>query len=97
MKLLPEECVLTGTWLFEHNENRGDSVCKRIEWLINNHLQRVASSPQWGDWEVLYVDPSDGRHWELTFPLGHMQGGGPPQICVVTDEVAQAKYSTEAN
>ena len=93
MNLLPEENLLIGTWLFENNENRGDSVCKRIDWLIDNHLRKVASSPQWGDWEVLYVDPSDGRYWELTYPQGDMQGGGPPQICVVSHEVAQMKYS----
>jgi hypothetical protein len=93
MNLLPEERVLTGTWLFEDNTNRGDSVCMRIHWLIDNRLRKVASSPEWGDWEVLYVDPSDGRYWELTYPLGDMQGGGPPQIRVLSEEIAKAKYA----
>jgi hypothetical protein len=84
-------------WLFENSANRGDAVCERIEWLLGKHLRKVANSPQWGDWEVLYVDPTDGRYWELTYPQGDMQGGGPPQIRVVSAEEAQARYSIESN
>ena len=28
------------------------------------------------DWAVLYLDKSDGRYWELSFPSGYQQGGG---------------------
>jgi hypothetical protein len=45
---------------------------------------------------VLYVDPTDGRYWELTYPQGDMQGGGPPQIRVVSEEDAQARYSIKS-
>jgi hypothetical protein len=30
------------------------------------------------DWAVLYLDKSDGRYWELSFPSGCKQGGGAP-------------------
>jgi hypothetical protein len=96
VKPRPDERLLKGTWLAQNNANRGDAVCERIEWLLGKHLRKVASSPQWGDWEVLYVDPTDGRYWELTYPQGDMQGGGPPQIRVVSEEDAQARYSIKS-
>jgi hypothetical protein len=92
MKLEPEETILTGQWLSDRGEFVGDSVCKRIEWLTQRELQRIASSPQWGDWEILYIDPTDGRYWELTYPHGEMQGGGPPQLQVLAATDARNKY-----
>ena len=92
MKLKPEETVLTGRWLFHGGVNRADFACERIEWLTKNELQRLANSPQWGDWEILFVDPTDGRYWELTYPQGELQGGGPPQLQVLSKTDAQKKY-----
>ena len=92
MKLQANERVLTGSWTHVRDSVRGDEVCKRIEWLVGNELKRIASSPQWGDWETLFQDPSDGRYWERTYPLGHLQGGGPPQLKVIATEEAKAKY-----
>jgi hypothetical protein len=28
-------------------------------------------------WDALYVDPATGKFWELTYPQGHLHGGGP--------------------
>ena len=95
MKLRPDEKILTGRWLFDGRMNRGDFVCERIEWLTRHELLRVANSLQWGDWEVLYVDPSDGRYWELTYPQGELQGGGPPQLQELSAADARSKYSLE--
>ena len=95
MKLAPDETLLVGSWEFDGSANRADSICKRIDWLIREHLERVASSPQWGDWEVLYVDPIDGRFWELTYPHGELQGGGPPQLESISAEVAKRKYQPQ--
>jgi hypothetical protein len=92
MKLKPEETILTGRWLLDGDVVRGDVACERIEWLTKNELQRLASSPQWGDWEILFVDPTDGRYWELTYPQGEMQGGGPPQLQVLSEIDAHRKY-----
>ena len=95
MKLKPEETILTGRWLFDGGANRGDFTCERIKWLTTNELQRLANNPQWGDWEVLFIDPTDGRYWELTYPQGEMQGGGPPQLQVLPEADARKKYPLE--
>ena len=92
MKLKPEETILTGRWLFDGGVNREDFTCERIEWLTKTELQRLANSPQWGDWEILFIDPTDGRYWELTHPQGEMQGGGPPQLQTLSKADARKKY-----
>lgn len=92
MRLRPNEHVLTGSWTCVNNVVCADDVCKRIEWLVSNELIKVASSPQWGDWETLFRDPSDARYWERTYPQGNLQGGGPPQIQVMSEDDARAKY-----
>lgn len=92
MKLSSNEHVLTGSWVQANDAVHGDNVCERIEWLVNNNLRRIAASPQWGDWETLFQDPSDGRYWERTYPHGDLQGGGPPQLQVISDDQAKAKY-----
>lgn len=92
MKLRPHETVLSGSWICVNNVMRGDDGCERIDWLIANELKKIASSPQWGDWETLFQDPSDGRYWERTYPHGDLQGGGPPQLRVISEDEAKAKY-----
>jgi hypothetical protein len=92
MKLDAEESLLVGRWDFDGSTNRADHVCQRIEWLTRQHLTKVASSPQWGDWEILFQDPADGRLWELTYPQGELQGGGPPQLQTISSAVAKTKY-----
>ncbi len=93
MKLKPEETTLTGRWLLDHGVYRGDVTCERIEWLTKYELQRLANSPKWGDWEILFIDPADGRFWELTYPQGEMHGGGPPQLQVLSNSEAREKYA----
>ena len=92
MKLQPNEYLLTGAWIYANNAMHSDDVCERIEWLIANTLKKVASSSQWGDWETLFQDTSDGRYWERTYPQGDLQGGGPPQLQVMSADEAKAKY-----
>lgn len=92
MKLTANETVLIGRWEFDGSTNRADLVCQRIEWLTGQQLRKVASSPQWGDWEILYQDPDDGRFWELTYPQGDLQGGGPPQLQTISAPAARVKY-----
>lgn len=96
MKLNPEDNELTGRWVFDGSANRGDFICERIEWLIRHELKRLANSSQWGDWEILFVDPSDGRYWELTYPQGDMQGGGPLQLQVLSAADARTKYPLDS-
>lgn len=92
MKLRPEESVLRGSWIYVNNVMHGDDLCERIDWLVTNELKEVASSHQWGDWETLFQDPSDGRYWERTYPHGDLQGGGPPQLQVISEDEAKGKY-----
>jgi Immunity protein 27 len=92
MKLGVNEALLTGRWITDGPEARADAVCERIRWLTEQQLHKVAVSPQWGDWEVLYVDPNDGRYWELTYPEGELQGGGPPQLKFLPSYDAITKY-----
>lgn len=97
MNLRADEFVLHGHWTALGAAHRADTTCDRIEWLLAHALERVASSPQWGDWEVLYRDPGDGRYWELTYPQGELQGGGPPQLQALPAAAAARKYSIETN
>jgi hypothetical protein len=88
--LQPTETVLTGTWIKSEGLVVGDDTCRRIEWLINSRLERVAVASS--GWDVLYRDPGDGRLWERTYPQSDSHGGGPPKLKVVGQEIASQKY-----
>jgi len=93
MKLQPDETDVLGHWIETRDGVRADDTCRRIDWLVKEVLEEVAVSPEWGAWEVLFRDPSDGRYWERTYPEGDMQGGGPPRLRCISFEEASAKYS----
>jgi hypothetical protein len=67
---------------------KGMPPCVRIEWLTTGCLEKIAAS----NWTILFRDPEDGRYWELTYPKGELQGGGPPRLTVLSPEKAHAKY-----
>ena len=90
MKLLENETELVGKWIFENGAVHGDEVNERIKWLVSNHLQKVATD--FSGWETLYVDPTDERLWELSYPNGEMQGGGPQSLTNISLEEAKKKY-----
>ena len=92
MKLRSTETELVGKWEIVAGHVRGDATCERIEWLIANHLKKIALSNQSGGWETLFVDPDDGRYWERTYPQGEIQGGGPPLLSALDAREAHAKY-----
>ena len=89
-ELESSESKLIGDWNVDLNSNKvtADSICERIRWLTDNVLKLVSM----GDWEGLYVDPNDGRYWELTYPKSHMHGGGPPSLCLISESDARNKY-----
>lgn len=58
--------------------------------LIANCLEEL--STDYSGWETLYLDPHDGRYWELTHPYGEYHGGGPPRLTVISPEKAYEKY-----
>ena len=91
LELQPNEIVVTGNWVVLKNGSVvSDDACRRIEWLVEMQLERLAADPS--GWETLYRDPRDGRLWEYTYPQSGMHGGGPPQLLVISPEVAATKY-----
>ena len=59
-----------------------------------DRLDRLAITD--GGWSALHRDPEDGRLWELTFPEGHLHGGGAPLLHVVSRQEATEKYGAAA-
>ena len=87
------ETELVGNWVIQAGSVVADDVSKRIEVLIRSTLKEIGSSED--GWDVLYVDPSDGRYWELTYPDSGAHGGGAPKLSDMAVEQAKAKYSLE--
>ena len=89
-QLASNEISLLGAWLEKRDRIVADPTCKRIEWLIANHLVQLGTNASgWGD---LYRDPDDGRLWELTWPQSEMHGGGPPRLTCLELDAARTKY-----
>lgn len=95
MRIDPHENELIGNWVVTNGSVHADDVCKRIERLASDHLQKIAFSKEWGAWETLFRDPNDGRFWEKTYPKGHMNGGGPPSLRCISESDAKQKYHLE--
>lgn len=92
MKITTEETEVRGNWILEGGVV-ADEMCRRIEWLKSNWLQRVSTDSS--GWEALYKDPYDGRYWELTYPQSELHGGGPPTLRFISDESAKSKYGNK--
>ena len=88
----PTETEIRGRWILVGGNVEKDEQCTRIEQLIGSELREIARDAS--GWEVLYVDPLDGRNWELTYPESNLHGGGPPMLREVTKEHARKKYGT---
>jgi hypothetical protein len=84
------ETLIQGAWVVEGGQVVGDAAVDRINELIATELRQIATSPD--GWTVLYVDPRDGRHWELSYPLGEMHGAGPPTLAYVSEREATQRY-----
>ena len=91
-KLLPSETRLVGNWKFDGVDVEADETCQRIKWLTSEVLDEIAVSKSFGAWETLFQDTEDGRFWERTYPQGEMQGGGPPMLTLISEDVARKKY-----
>jgi hypothetical protein len=94
IKLQPSETVLIGRWVFKADQLLPDDTCQRIEMLIKDCLTEIGRDPS--GWGVLYRDPSDNRLWELSYPESESQGGGAPQLRLVTLEECRQKYAKQA-
>lgn len=84
------ETILEGGLVRNHDRVAADDITRRIQSLIECHLEPVARSAS--GWEVLYRDPDDGRLWELTYPHGDLQGGGPPTLRLIAPDEATIKF-----
>ena len=91
MKLLPTETCLTGKWLLKDGRVVADPVCARIEELTRSHLRALGHDPS--GWDALFVDPDDGRLWELIYPESGLHGGGAPELRQLSATQARAKYT----
>jgi hypothetical protein len=88
--LSEDDTELVGRWTPKDGRLVADQTCRRIEWLIEHRLERVASTAD--GWDVLFRDRHDGRFWERTFPQSEMHGGGPPLLRLLTPHLALLKY-----
>lgn len=93
MKILPREVEIVGDWIVVGGQVEGDPNCERIEELISKHLREIARTS--GGWETLYLDPSDNRLWERSYPKGEMHGGGPPRLTCIPEDEARKKYGDD--
>jgi hypothetical protein len=89
-ELRPDERELTGASDDVREGAPGDEVDRRIFWLVRHRLRARASAN--GGWDQLFIDPRDGRYWELTFPQGNLFGGGPRRLRHLSAEEAAEKY-----
>lgn len=87
------ETILIGAWLRDKDKVVADDVCKRIDWLIANHLKKISADKS--GWEILYQDPNDKRYWVLTYPKSERHGGGPPTLQTLSQADAQLKFNID--
>lgn len=88
MTLEAYESELVGNWVMREGQMMADATEARIKELIANRLREVRV----GNWRKLYVDPSTGTYWELTYPQSEMHGGGPMKLSRISTDQAQQKY-----
>jgi hypothetical protein len=91
--LAPEERLLQGAWLQPGVGAAHDETDRRIFWLVSRRLTPLAAAD--GGWRQLFLDPRDGRLWELCFPHGSLHGGGPRRLECVAALVAAERYGVE--
>ncbi|WP_303309733.1 Imm27 family immunity protein [Hymenobacter sp. BT730] len=91
MQLAAQEIQVIGAWLYQNDSLCLDANVERIQWLLAHQLQFIAADST--GWQRLYVDPADGGYWQLSFPQGHLQGGGPPALTCISREQARQQYT----
>ena len=91
MSIAPNEKEIIGSWVMVNCQMTEDDASRRIRSLIQTELKYVASTKD--GWEKLYRDARDGRYWEITYPNGELQGGGPQASFLINSEKAEEKYN----
>ncbi len=74
----PDEVEIRGGVQEVGNRIVPDAATQRIRWLRTQYLELVSTSDD--GWTARYLDPADGRIWELVFPHSSTHGGGPPLL-----------------
>lgn len=92
MNLLPNEVALAGTWNFTNGQLIADATCIRIAKIVKSFLIFLGRDAS--GWDAIYLDPADGRYWELTYPQSELAGGGPPRLECLKKSVALEKYGS---
>src|SRR5689334_12162640 len=90
MRLGRHETDLVGSWRTTSEGVEADDIARRIQVLVESHLVEIAVDQSGGD--TLFLDPDDGRLWELTYPESYEHGGGPPRLTVTDRKAAELKY-----
>jgi hypothetical protein len=70
--ILESESKIVGDWVFENGQMKNSSAAIQIETLVKERLQKVTTDPSGRD--ILYLDPVDGRYWELTYRIVECMG-----------------------
>lgn len=73
-KLRAHETRLVGKWYSTADGIVGNDACDRIDDVTENHIRRLSTDSS--GWDTLYIDPDDGRYWELLYPQSEMHAGG---------------------
>lgn len=89
-KFCNNENKIIGKWISVNGQTKKDSNCERIEFLVENYLQKITDSED--GWNKLYLDKNDGRYWELRYNNSDYHGGGPPTLILLKDEELIQKY-----
>jgi hypothetical protein len=91
MTINSNEREIRGRWHVVAGRVTADESARRIEVLVAEYLKESGRDAT--GWDILYVDPNDGRFWELTYPQADTHGGGPPLLKHLTDRQTREKYS----
>ena len=90
----PDEKRIDGKWVVRFNSVVADANGRRIKKLLSKYLEEICRHEN--GWEILYMDPRDGRYWELTYPHGEWHGGGPQSLRVLTSDEVIEKYNIKS-
>ena len=90
-KLEKDEVLLRGESFFNNGKFTVNDVVKRIDYLIENVLTKIASRD--AGWTKLYRDDADGRYWELFYDRDNLRSEGPPTLKYIPEAEAKEKYN----
>lgn len=91
-QLTPETRSIHGFWLDLGSRVEKDSGWIRIEWLLDNCLEKIMEGGT--NIGALYRNPQDDSLWHYWLIAPHMAGGGPPALDRIDKERAMELFGT---